>query len=69
MADELHDPLAQFSDALAARAEAAQSFVVTIRTPHHFRSGMLWGGDVVVASEQVFPKSPSEEFMSGCRAF
>src|SRR5712691_10786290 len=44
MADELHDPLAQLSDALAARAEAAQAFVVAIRTLHHFRSGMLWGG-------------------------
>jgi S1-C subfamily serine protease len=61
MADELHDPLAQLSDALAARAEAAQAFVVAIRTRHHFRSGMLWGGDVVVASEQVFPKANEAE--------
>jgi S1-C subfamily serine protease len=56
MADELHDPLAQLSDALATRAEAAQAFVVAIRTRHHLRSGMLWGDDVLVASEQVFPK-------------
>jgi S1-C subfamily serine protease len=61
MADELHDPLAQLSDALAARAETAQAFVVAIRTQHHFRSGMLWGGDVVVASEQVFPKVAEAE--------
>src|ERR1700693_1810891 len=60
-ADELHDPLAQLSDALAARTEAAQAFVVAIRTLHHVRSGMLWGGDVVVASEQVFPKANEAE--------
>jgi S1-C subfamily serine protease len=61
MADETHDPLAQISDALATRAEAAQAFIVAIRARHHFRSGMLWGGDVVVASEQVFPRANEAE--------
>jgi S1-C subfamily serine protease len=57
MADERHDPLAQLSDALATRAEAAQAFVVAIRAPHHFRSAIVWDGDVVVASEQMFPRA------------
>lgn len=61
MADERHDPLAQLSDAIAIRAEAAQAFVAAIRIRHRLRSGMLWGGDVVVASEQVFPRASEAE--------
>jgi S1-C subfamily serine protease len=61
MADETHDPLAQLSDALATRAEAAQVVVAAIRIRHRLRSGIVWGGDVVVASEQVFPKSTEAE--------
>jgi S1-C subfamily serine protease len=61
MADEQHDPLAQLSDALATRAEAAQAFVAAIRIRHRLRSGIVWGRDVVVASEQVFPRAIEAE--------
>jgi S1-C subfamily serine protease len=61
MADLPQDLLTAFSDALAARAEAAQTFIAAIRTRHHRRSGTLWGGDVVVASEQAFPKASEAE--------
>jgi S1-C subfamily serine protease len=61
MASEQQDPLVQFSDALAARAAAARSFVAAIRTRHGLRSGILWGTDALVASEQVFPKATEAE--------
>jgi S1-C subfamily serine protease len=61
MADERHDPLAQLSDALATRAVAAQAFVAAIRIRHRLRSGIVWGSDVVVASEQVFPRATEVE--------
>jgi S1-C subfamily serine protease len=55
------DFLAQFSDALAARAEAAKSAVVAIRLAHERHiTGMLWHSGVVVASEQSLPRN--EEF-------
>jgi S1-C subfamily serine protease len=57
MADEQHDPLAQLSNAIANRTEAAQAYGAAIRIAHRRRSGMLWGGDVVIASEQVFPRA------------
>ena len=61
MTDERHDPLAQLSDALATRAEAAQPLVAAIRIQHRRNSGIVWGGDVVVASEQVFPRASEAE--------
>lgn len=56
MAGDQHDPLAALSEAIAARATAAPAFTVAIRTRHHIRSGVLWRDDVVVASQQVFPR-------------
>ena len=58
------DPLTRLSDALAARVSAAAGFVVSIHAPHSRpRSGTLWRRDVVVASEQVFPKSETAEIV------
>ena len=63
MAGEQQDPLVQFSDALAVRAAAARAFVVAIRTRHRSRSGILWDGNVAVASEQSFPKASEAEIV------
>ncbi|MEJ0020439.1 MAG: S1C family serine protease [Acetobacteraceae bacterium] len=49
------DPLALFSDALAARL-ASVGYVVAIRAGHLERSGILWRADTVVTSEQVLPE-------------
>jgi len=58
------DTIARLSDALAARAAAAGAFVVGIRAPGSGpRTGTLWRGDVVVASEQVFPKTDRAEIV------
>lgn len=55
------DLLAQFSNALAARADAAKNAVVAIRLAHgRHITGMVWQSDVVVASEQSLPRK--EEF-------
>ena len=55
------DPLVQFSNALATRAELAKSTVVAIRLAHgRHITGMAWGSDIVVASEQSLPRR--EEF-------
>lgn len=57
MAEGQPDLLQQFSDCVAARTAAAQQFVAAIEVKRRVRSAILWGGDVVVASEQVFPKT------------
>jgi S1-C subfamily serine protease len=55
------DLLAQFSNALAARADAARNAVVAIRLAHERHiTGMLWHSGIVVASEQSLPHK--EEF-------
>src|ERR1700686_2257157 len=55
------DLLAQFSNALVARAETAKNAVVAIRLAHERHiTGMLWPSGVVVASEQSLPRK--EEF-------
>jgi S1-C subfamily serine protease len=55
------DLLAQFSNALAARAEAAKNAVVAIRLAHgRHITGMAWQSDIVVASEQSLP--PKDDF-------
>jgi S1-C subfamily serine protease len=55
------DLLAQFSNALATRAELAKNAVVAIRLAHERHiTGMVWRSDIVVASEQSLPKK--EEF-------
>ena len=45
------DLLAQFSNALAARAEAAKNAVVAIRLAHgRHMTGMVWRSEIVIAS-------------------
>jgi S1-C subfamily serine protease len=49
--------LAEFSNALAARAETAKDAVVAIRLAHErHMTGMAWRSDIVVASEQSLPR-------------
>src|SRR5690242_7589394 len=62
MPDQTPDALSQLSDALAARAASAVGLVASIHAPQSRpRSGILWRRDVVVASEQVFPKTGAAE--------
>ncbi|MFI4947384.1 MAG: S1C family serine protease [Alphaproteobacteria bacterium] len=64
------DALARLSDALVARAAAAGALVACVHAAGSGpRSGTLWRSDVVVASEQVFPKTERAEivFASGRR--
>jgi S1-C subfamily serine protease len=64
MSARAEDTLALLSDALAARTAATSALVVGIRaTGSGPRSGTLWRGDVVVASEQVFPKTDRAEII------
>jgi S1-C subfamily serine protease len=58
------DFLAQFSNALAARAEAANNAVVAIRLAHgRHITGMAWRSDIVVASEQSLPRKDEFEIV------
>ncbi|HEY6382831.1 MAG TPA: S1C family serine protease [Pseudolabrys sp.] len=55
MSDQL-DPLAQFSNALAARVDAAKSIIASISLPHgRHLTGIVWRPDIVVTSEQSLP--------------
>ena len=55
------DLLVQFSDALAARAEAARNTVAAIAVGHgRHVTGIVWQSDVVVSSDQALPRK--EEF-------
>jgi S1-C subfamily serine protease len=59
------DLLAQFSSALAARAEAAKNAVVAIRLAHgRHITGMAWRSDIVVASEQSLPRRDEFELVA-----
>jgi len=59
------DPLVQFSNALAARAEAAKGSVVAIRLRHgRHITGWLWRSDIVVASEQSLPRGDEFELVA-----
>jgi S1-C subfamily serine protease len=59
------DPLVQFSNALATRAELANSTVVAIRLAHgRHITGMVWGSDIVVASEQSLPQRDEFELVA-----
>jgi hypothetical protein len=50
------NPLAQFSDAIAARVEAATTAVVAISLAHERHiTGMVCSSEVVVTSEQSLP--------------
>src|SRR5579875_3377934 len=56
------DLLSQLSDALAARVASAGPLVAGIAINGRFvGAGILWRRDVVVASEQLFPKAPAAE--------
>jgi len=57
--------LAQFSNALATRAEAAKNTVVAIRLAHERHiTGMLWHSGVVVVSEQSLPHRDEFELVA-----
>jgi S1-C subfamily serine protease len=59
------DLLAQFSNALAARAELAKNAVVAIRLAHQRHiTGMVWRPEIVVASEQSLPKKDEFEVVA-----
>jgi S1-C subfamily serine protease len=59
------DLLAQFSNALATRAEAAKNAVVAIRLRHERHiTGMLWHSGVVVVSEQSLPRRDEFELVA-----
>jgi S1-C subfamily serine protease len=59
------DPLVQFSNALAARVEAAKGSVVAIRLKHgRHLTGWLWRSDIVVASEQSLPRGDEFELVA-----
>src|ERR1700674_5644111 len=59
------DLLAQFSNALASRAELAKNAVVAIRLAHErHMTGMVWRSDIVVASEQSLPKKDEFELVA-----
>jgi S1-C subfamily serine protease len=59
------DLLAQFSNALAARAEAAKNTVVAIRLAHERHiTGMVWRSGIVVASEQSLPRHDEFELVA-----
>src|SRR3979490_61692 len=59
------DLLAQFSSALAARAEAAKNAVVAIRLAHgRHMTGMVWRPEIVVASEQSLPRKDDFEVIA-----
>ena len=63
MTDQI-DPLVQFSDALAARAEAAKKAVVAIGLAHgRHITGTVWGSEIVVASEQSLPRKDEFELV------
>src|ERR1700687_5932079 len=59
------DLLAQFSNALAARAELAKNAVVAIRLAHQRHiTGMVWRSEILVASEQPLPKKDEFEVVA-----
>jgi S1-C subfamily serine protease len=59
------DLLAQFSNALAARAELAKNVVVAIRLAHQRHlTGMAWRSEIVVASEQSLPNKDEFELVA-----
>jgi len=59
------NPLAQFSDAIAARVEAATTAVVAISLAHERHIiGMVCSSDVVVTSEQSLPRHDEFEVIA-----
>src|SRR6266852_2013624 len=59
------DLLAQFSNALATRAQAATNAIVAIRLAHgRHMTGMVWRSGIVVASEQSLPRNDDFELVA-----
>src|ERR1700687_1516318 len=59
------DLLAQFSNALASRAELAKNAVVAIRLAHgRHMTGMVWRSGIIVASEQSLPRNDDFELLA-----
>jgi S1-C subfamily serine protease len=59
------DLLTQFSNALAARAEAAKNAVVAVRLAHERHiTGMVWRSGTVVVSEQSLPRQDDFELVA-----
>jgi S1-C subfamily serine protease len=59
------DLLAQLSNALATRAEAARNAIVAIRVAHgRHITGMVWRSEIVVASEQSLPRKDDFEVVT-----
>ena len=64
MASDSEDLLLQFSAALVSATASAQGSVVAIRAPRSPPlSGTLWRNNLVVASEQVFPRADAAEIV------
>jgi S1-C subfamily serine protease len=65
MTDQAADPLAEFSNALARRAENAKSAIVAVRLVHgRHITGTVWRSDVVVVSEQSLPRKENFELVA-----
>lgn len=59
------DLLAEFSNALARRAETAKTTIVAIRLAHgRHITGMVWRSEIVVASEQSLPQKDDFELVA-----
>src|ERR1700694_3091120 len=59
------DLLAQFSNALATRAELAKNAVVAIHLAHERHiTGMVWRSEIVVVSEQSLPRRDDFELVA-----
>ena len=59
------DLLTQFSNALAARAEASKKAVVAVRHAHErHNTGMAWRSGIVVVSEQSLPRKDDFEIVA-----
>jgi S1-C subfamily serine protease len=59
------DPLAEFSNALARRAETAKNAIVAIRLAHgRYITGILWRPEIVIASEQSLPRKDDFELVA-----
>jgi len=61
-ANTTQDLLTQFSAAMAERAAAARPLVAAVNVRGHSpRSGTLWSGNLVIASEQALPRTVEAE--------
>jgi S1-C subfamily serine protease len=59
------DLLVQFSNALAARAQASKNAVVAIRVAHERHiTGTMWRSDIAVVSEQSLPRKDDFELVA-----